>query len=65
LLLSIRCQVINKSLWDTGAEFGIDANSVPVDLAYAVVAVYSPRQPILIPQTIASGILGLKSYSGG
>ena len=35
-----------------------------LDLAYAI-AVYSPRQPILIPQTIASGILGLKSYSGG
>ena len=35
-----------------------------LDLAYAI-AVYSPRQPILIPQTIARGILGLKSYSGG
>jgi hypothetical protein len=35
-----------------------------LDLAYAI-AVYSPRQPVLIPQTIASGILGLKSYSGG
>jgi uncharacterized membrane protein YagU involved in acid resistance len=35
-----------------------------VDLASAIV-VYSPRKPILIPQTIASGILGLKSYSGG
>ena len=35
-----------------------------LDLAYAI-AVYSPRRPILIPQTIASGILGLKSYSGG
>src|SRR5450755_4109715 len=38
-----------------------------VDLAYATM-VYSPRRPILIPQipqTIASGILGLKSYSGG
>src|SRR6266851_9433699 len=35
-----------------------------LDLAYAI-AVYSPRQPILVPQTIASGILGLKSYSGG
>jgi uncharacterized membrane protein YagU involved in acid resistance len=36
-----------------------------VDLAYAIM-VYSPRRPILIPQipqTIASGILGLKSYS--
>ena len=27
-----------------------------VDIVYAV-AVYSPRHPILIPQTIASGIL--------
>jgi uncharacterized membrane protein YagU involved in acid resistance len=35
-----------------------------LDLAYAVV-VYSPRKPILFPQTIASGILGLKAYSGG
>src|SRR5260370_7965289 len=35
-----------------------------LDLAYAIL-VYSPREPILIPQTIASGILGLKSYSGG
>jgi len=35
-----------------------------LDLAYAI-AVYCPRQPILIPQTIASGILGLKSYSEG
>jgi hypothetical protein len=33
-----------------------------LDLAYAI-AVYSPRQPILIPQTIASGILRLKSYT--
>ncbi len=35
-----------------------------LDLVYAI-AVYSPRHPILIPQTIASGILGPKSYSGG
>src|SRR5260370_14499597 len=35
-----------------------------LDLAYAI-AVYSPRQPILVPQPIPSGILGLKSYSGG
>jgi uncharacterized membrane protein YagU involved in acid resistance len=35
-----------------------------LDLAYAVL-VYSPKQPILIPQTIASGVLGMKSYSGG
>jgi hypothetical protein len=35
-----------------------------VDLLYAI-AVYSPRHPILTPQTIASGILGAKSYSEG
>ena len=35
-----------------------------VDIVYAI-AVYSPRHPILIPQTIASGILGARSYSGG
>jgi uncharacterized membrane protein YagU involved in acid resistance len=35
-----------------------------VDLLYAVV-VYSPHQPILIPQTIASGILGANSYNEG
>ena len=35
-----------------------------MDLLYAI-AVYSPRHPILIPQTIASGILGAKSYSEG
>jgi len=35
-----------------------------VDLLYAI-AVYSPRHPILVPQTIASGILGPKSYQGG
>jgi uncharacterized membrane protein YagU involved in acid resistance len=35
-----------------------------LDLAYAIV-VYSPKQPILVPQTIASGILGITSYSGG
>jgi uncharacterized membrane protein YagU involved in acid resistance len=35
-----------------------------LDLLYAI-AVYSPRKPILVPQHIASGILGLKSYSGG
>jgi uncharacterized membrane protein YagU involved in acid resistance len=33
-------------------------------MTYAVV-VYSPKQPILIPQTIASGLLGAKSYDGG
>lgn len=35
-----------------------------LDLIYAVV-VYSPNAPILIPQTIASGVLGVKSYDGG
>jgi uncharacterized membrane protein YagU involved in acid resistance len=35
-----------------------------VDLLYAV-AVYSPSKPILVAQTIASGILGAKSYQGG
>lgn len=35
-----------------------------VDLVYAIL-VYSPGKPILIPQTIASGIMGMKSYSGG
>ena len=35
-----------------------------LDLMYAIV-VYSPKKPILIPQTIASGVLGPKSYSGG
>src|SRR5215470_992372 len=35
-----------------------------LDLVYAIV-VYSPKKPILVPQTIASGILGPRSYSGG
>ena len=35
-----------------------------LDLLYAIL-VYSPQKPILIPQTIASGLLGAKSYSGG
>jgi hypothetical protein len=35
-----------------------------LDLIYAIL-VYSPNHPILIPQTIASGILGMRSYSGG
>ncbi len=35
-----------------------------LDLVYAI-AVYSPKQPILVPQTIASGILGENSYRGG
>src|SRR5439155_3600292 len=35
-----------------------------LDLTYAIL-VYSPKAPIRIPQTIASGVLGAKSYSGG
>jgi len=35
-----------------------------LDLLYAIV-VYSPLHPILVPQTIASGVLGPKSYQGG
>src|SRR5215472_17733851 len=35
-----------------------------LDLTYAIV-VYSPQKPILVPQTIASGIFGAKSYGGG
>lgn len=35
-----------------------------LDLAYAI-AVYSPRAPIRIPQTIASGLLGPRAYEGG
>jgi uncharacterized membrane protein YagU involved in acid resistance len=35
-----------------------------IDLVYAIL-VYSPRKPILVPQTIASGVLVAKSYSGG
>jgi uncharacterized membrane protein YagU involved in acid resistance len=35
-----------------------------LDLVYAI-AVYSPHKPILIPQFIASGILGLTAFSGG
>jgi len=34
------------------------------DLLYAIV-VYSPRQPIFIPQTVASGLLGPRAYSEG
>jgi hypothetical protein len=34
-----------------------------LDLTYAI-AVYSPHDPILVPQTIASGVLGMKSYGG-
>lgn len=35
-----------------------------LDLTYAIV-VYSPHHPIRIPQTIASGVLGVKSYQEG
>ena len=35
-----------------------------LDLTYAIL-VYSPHKPILIPQTIASGVLGIRSYGGG
>jgi len=35
-----------------------------LDLTYAIL-VYSPHKPILVPQTIASGLLGTKSYQGG
>jgi uncharacterized membrane protein YagU involved in acid resistance len=35
-----------------------------LDLTYAIL-VYSPKRPIRIPQTIASGVLGLQSYNGG
>lgn len=35
-----------------------------LDLLCAIV-VYSPKKPILVPQTIAGGLLGLKSYEGG
>ncbi len=35
-----------------------------LDLTYAII-VYSPHHPILIPQVIASGVLGAKSFQGG
>jgi len=36
-----------------------------LDLLYAIV-VYSPRRPILVPQTIAGGLLGpARAYGGG
>jgi uncharacterized membrane protein YagU involved in acid resistance len=35
-----------------------------LDLTYAIL-VYSPKRPIRIPQTIASGVLGSQSYHGG
>jgi uncharacterized membrane protein YagU involved in acid resistance len=35
-----------------------------LDLTYAII-VYSLHRPILVPQTIASGVLGAKAYQGG
>ena len=35
-----------------------------LDLAYAIL-VYNPHHPIRIPQAIASGVLGAKSFEGG
>lgn len=35
-----------------------------LDLAYAII-VYSPKRPILIPQAIASGLLGRASFADG
>jgi hypothetical protein len=35
-----------------------------LDLLYAIL-VYSPRKPILIAHAIASGLIGMRSYSGG
>lgn len=35
-----------------------------LDLTYAIL-VYSPKRPIRIPQTIASGVLAMQSYNGG
>jgi uncharacterized membrane protein YagU involved in acid resistance len=35
-----------------------------LDLVYAIL-VYSPQNPIRVPQGIASGVMGMKSYSGG
>ena len=35
-----------------------------LDLIYAIL-VYSPHRPILVPQTIAGGLLGAKSYQAG
>jgi len=35
-----------------------------LDLAYAIL-VYSAKRPILVPQTIASGVLGQRAYHGG
>src|ERR1039458_6422906 len=35
-----------------------------VDMAYAML-VYSPRDPLLIPRHIATGVLGPRAYGGG
>jgi uncharacterized membrane protein YagU involved in acid resistance len=35
-----------------------------LDLTYAIL-VYSPRHPVRIPQTIATGVLGTRSYQDG
>jgi uncharacterized membrane protein YagU involved in acid resistance len=35
-----------------------------LDLTYAIL-VYSRAKPILVPQTIATGLLGMKAYQGG
>lgn len=35
-----------------------------LDLVYAIL-VYSPRNPIRVPQAVASGLLGAKSFAGG
>lgn len=35
-----------------------------LDLTYAIL-VYSVKRPILVPQTIASGVLGQRAYDGG
>ena len=35
-----------------------------LDLIYAI-AVYSPHKPIRVPQAVASGLLGAKSFTGG
>ena len=35
-----------------------------LDLAYAIL-VYSPRRPIRVPQAVASGLLGARSFTGG
>jgi uncharacterized membrane protein YagU involved in acid resistance len=35
-----------------------------IDLAYAII-VYSPHKPILVPQSVASGVLGAQSFRDG